>query len=121
MEFLKKELADSVSEVKFSSRLADSPCCLIVDGAALSPHLERLFKAMNQDVPVSKRILELNCDHPLIRAFENRIAAGADEAQLSKYAKVLYDQALLLEGSPVADPAEFARNVQGLLSAALEK
>ncbi|MBR2344277.1 MAG: molecular chaperone HtpG [Lentisphaeria bacterium] len=121
VEFLKKELADSVSEVKFSSRLADSPCCLIVDGAALSPHLERLFKAMNQDVPVSKRILELNCDHPLIRAFENRIAAGADEAQLSKYAKVLYDQALLLEGSPVADPAEFARNVQGLLSAALEK
>ena len=70
---------------------------------------------------MSKRILELNCEHPLIVAFENKLAAGADEAVLSKYAKVLLDQALLLEGSPVADPAEFARSIQELLTDALNK
>ena len=121
VEFLKKELSGQVSEVKFSCRLADSPCCLITDGAALSPHMERLFRAMNQDIPVSKRILELNCEHPLIAAFESKLAAGADEASLGKYARVLLDQALLLEGSPVADPAEFARSIQELLTEALNK
>ena len=119
-EFLKKSLEDKVSEVRFSGRLTDSPCCLIVDGSALSPHMERLFRAMNQDVPVSKRILELNCDHPLIDAFAAKIAAGADEAELNRYAKVLFDQALLLEGSPLPDPAAFAKEVVELLSAAMK-
>ena len=121
VEFLKKELADTVSEVKFSALLTDSPCCLIVDGSALSPHMERLFRAMNQNVPVSKRILELNGDHPLIAALEKKLSSGGEDAKLSKYAKMLYDQALLLEGSPIADPAEFARNVVELLSASLEE
>ena len=119
VEFLKKELDGKVSEVKFSCRLADSPCCLIIDGAALSPHMERLFRAMNQEIPVSKRILELNCDHALIRAFEKKLAAGCDEAVLKKYAGLLYDQALLLEGSPVADPAAFAKGIQELLLEAM--
>ena len=119
VEFLKTELADRVSEVKFSARLTESPCCLIVDNAALSPHMERLFRAMNQSVPVSKRILELNGDHPLIAALENKLASGNDNHELSKYAQMLYDQALLLEGSPIADPAAFAKNVTDLLSAAL--
>jgi molecular chaperone HtpG len=121
VEFLQKELANEVSEVKFSCRLADSPCCLITDGAALPPHMERLFRAMNQEVPVSKRILELNCDHPLIKAFESKLASGGDDAVLGKYARVLYNQALMLEGSPVSDPAEFARSIQELLAGALEK
>ncbi len=119
VEFLKKELDGKVSEVKFSCRLADSPCCLIIDGAALSPHMERLFRAMNQEIPVSKRILELNCDHALIRAFEKKLAAGSDEDALKKYANLLYDQALLLEGSPVADPAAFAKGIQELLLTAM--
>ncbi|MCI5778615.1 MAG: molecular chaperone HtpG [Lentisphaeria bacterium] len=120
-EFLKTELAAEVSEVKFSSLLADSPCCLTVDGAALSPHMERLFRAMNQAVPVSKRILELSCDHPLIQAFEAQLAAGTEAEKLRQYARILYDQALLLEGSPVADPAAFAKGIQELLAAALTK
>ncbi len=121
VEFLKKEFEGKVSDVKFSCRLADSPCCLIIDGAALSPHMERLFKAMNQEIPVSKRILELNCDHPLIRAFESKLAAGCEVETLKKYADLLYDQALLLEGSPVADPAGFAKGIQELLLEAMQK
>lgn len=121
VEFLKKELEGKVSEVKFSCRLADSPCCLIVDGSALSPHMERLFRAMNQEIPVSKRILELNCDHELVRAFEKKLAAGANKEDMKKYATLLYDQALLLEGSPVTDPAAFAKGIQELLLAAMQK
>ena len=119
-EFLKNTLEDKVSEVRFSGRLTDSPCCLITDGQALSPHMERLFRAMNQEVPVSKRILELNGSHPLIAALQNQIAAKADEEQLKRYARILYDQALLLEGSPLSDPAAFAKEVVELLSAAVK-
>lgn len=119
-EFMKKVLDDKVSEVRFSGRLTDSPCCLIVDGQALSPHMERLFRAMNQDVPVSKRILELNGDHPVISALSEKLAANADEAELTRYAKLLYDQALLLEGSPLTDPAAFAKEVVTLLGSVLK-
>ena len=119
VEFLKKELANVVSEVRFSARLTESPCCLIVDGSALSPHMERLFKAMHQEVPVSKRILELNASHPLIAALENKLSSGKDDKDISKLARVLYDQALLLEGSPLPDPAAFARAVTELLSKAV--
>ncbi len=119
-EFLQKSLDDKVSSVKFSGRLTDSPCCLITDGQALSPHMERLFRAMNQDVPVSKRILELNGSHPVIAALNNRIAANADDAELKRYASILYDQALLLEGSPLPDPAAFAREVVTLLNGVLQ-
>ena len=119
-EFLKTALEDKVSEVRFSGRLTDSPCCLITDGQALSPHMERLFRAMNQEVPVSKRILELNGDHPLISALAAKISANADDAQLKRFAQLLYGQALLLEGSPLPDPAAFAKEVVELLSAAIK-
>ena len=109
-----------MSEVRFSARLTDSPCCLITDGQALPPHMERLFRAMNQSVPVSKRILELNGDHPLIAAFSAKLAANAEDENLKRYAGILYDQALLLEGSPLPDPAAFAKEVVELLSAAVK-
>ena len=115
VEFPKKALGDKVGEVRFSARLTDSPCCLITEGNALSPHLERLFKAMHQEIPESKRILELNPKHPLIEAmFE--LSKQSDKApELEMYAKVLFDQALLTEGSPLPDPAAFAREVTKLL------
>ena len=119
-EFIKKVLDDKVSEVRFSARLTDSPCCLITDGQALPPHMERLFRAMNQAVPVSKRILELNGDHPLIAAFSAKLAANSEDENLKRYAGILYDQALLLEGSPLPDPAAFAKEVVELLSAAVK-
>ena len=116
VEFLKKELADSVSEVRFSVRLIESPCCLVTEGGSLAPHMERLFRAMHQEVPVSKRILELNPEHPLIDAFAAALAKSGDAADsLKPYVKVLYDQALLAEGSPLPDPAEFAKSVSELL------
>lgn len=120
VDFLKNTLEDKVSVVRFSGRLTESPCCLIVDGSALPPHMERLFKAMHQEVPVSKRIFELNCDHPLIAAFNAKLESGENPEMLKKFANALYNQALLLEGSPLDNPVEFASTITGLLSSALK-
>ena len=114
LEYLKKEFEGKVSEVRFSVRLTESPCCLITEGSALAPHMERLFRAMNQAVPESKRILELNPEHPLIAAL-NDMAADAENPDLKKYANVLWDQALLSEGSPIKDTAAFVKNVTELM------
>lgn len=120
VEFLKEKLDDKVSLVRFSARLTDSPCCLIVDNSALPPHMERLFRAMHQEVPVSKRIFELNCDHPLIEAFNTKLAAADDKEALGKFANALYNQALLLEGSPLDNPVEFAKTITELLQSAMK-
>ncbi len=114
LEYLKKELEGNVSEVRFSVRLTDSPCCLVTEGSALAPHMERLFRAMNQAVPESKRILELNPDHALIPALNAMVEKGEDE-DLKKYASVLWNQALLSEGSPIKDTAAFVKNVTELM------
>ena len=81
--------------------------------------MERLFKAMNQEIPRTKRILELNPAHPLTEALNARCEAG--EEGLDRFARVLYDQALLTEGSPIPDPAAFAKNVTELLLGHLKK
>ena len=115
VDYLKNELGEEVSEVRFSARLTESPCCLIVDGSALPPHMERLFKAMHQEVPVSKRILELNTDHALIDALNAMVGVEEKKDDLAKLSHILWDQALLAEGSPLKDPAAFAKAVTELL------
>ena len=112
--FIKETVGDQLSEVRFSARMTDSPCCLIVEGNALAPHIERLFKAMHQQVPETKRILELNPKHQLVSKLNDALQSGKkDEAAVC--AKVLFNQALLAEGSPLDDPAGFAKSVTDLL------
>ena len=116
VEFLKETLKDEVVEVRFSARLTESAACLVTEGSSLSPHMERLFRAMNQDVPKSRRILELNPEHPLIPAL-SALAGTEGEARerAAKYAKILLDQSLLAEGSPLPDTADFIKAVGELL------
>ena len=80
--------------------------------------MERLFKAMNREVPVQKRILELNVSHPILDALNAKCENG--ENGLEKYARTLLDQALLAEGSPIPDPANFAKTVSELLLTSLK-
>ena len=116
IDFLKDALKEQVVEVKFSARLTESPCCLVTEGNSLSPHMERLFRAMHQDIPKSRRILELNPTHPLVDTLSQLVEAGGDAAERAKkYARILLDQALLSEGSPLTDTAEFVRSVGELL------
>ena len=114
-DYLKQTLGEEVSEVRFTGRLVDSPCCLIVEGSSLAPHMERLFRAMHQEIPKSKRILELNPAHPLLQALNALLDVPEQADALKEYVELLWDQALLAEGSPVKDQAAFAKLITKLL------
>ena len=110
LEAIKKQLESDIAEVRLSTRLADSPACLVATANGLSPAMERMMRAMNKDAPKEKRILELNAAHPLVE----KIKGLAGDAQKDAV-ELLYDQALIAEGSPVADPARFGRLLVSLM------
>ncbi len=110
---VKDVLGDKVKEVRISSRLTDSPACLVVDEYALSAHLERLLRDAGQSVPMSKPYLELNPTHSLIA----RLKDEADATRFSDWTNLLFEQAVLAEGGQLEDPASFVKRLNGLLLA----
>ncbi len=102
LDAVKEQLKDSVSDVRVSTRLADSPCCLVAGANALSASMERMMRAMNQEVPHVKRLLEINAAHPLVAKMK-----GLTGDALRDAVDLLYAQALVAEGSPLPDPARF--------------
>ena len=110
LEAIKKQLEADISEVRLSTRLADSPACLVATQYGLSPAMERMMRAMNKDAPKEKRILELNGSHPLVTKMK-----GLEGDALKDAVELLYDQALIAEGSPVADPARFGKLLTALM------
>ncbi len=115
--FIKEKLDDRVKEVRLSGRLTDSACCLVADEYGMNANMERILKAMNQDVPESKRILELNPDHPITRIMQKLFDKDKGIKKLDDYCELLYDQALLTEGTPVKDPLRFTRLISELMVA----
>jgi molecular chaperone HtpG len=115
LEFIKGKLDDNVKEVRFSSRLTESACCLVADEYGMNANMERIMKAMNQDVPKSKRILELNPNHPIMQTLGKLYAADKADPTLADYCELLLDQALLTEGSPIKNPLRFTRLVSELM------
>lgn len=111
LNWMKETLSEHVKEVRLSSRLTDSPACLITDAFGITPALARLYRASGQDIPVGKRILELNPNHPLVtglRAAQQKAKDDAELAQVAETAELLYGTALLAEGGALDDPARFA-------------
>ena len=119
LEAIQKVLDEDIKEVRFSKRLTDSPCCLVADENAMGGNMERIMQSMNQEMPKQKRILELNKDHGIIQKIIE--IAGKDTAapELKEYTEILYDQALLMEGSPLPDPVSFAQKVTKLMATSL--
>jgi molecular chaperone HtpG len=115
LEFIKETLKDRVKEVRLSNRLTDSACCLVADEYGLNANMERILKAMNQEVPESKRILELNADHPIMRILAGMFERDKGNLRLGDYCELLYDQALLTEGSPISEPLRFTKLVSELM------
>jgi molecular chaperone HtpG len=102
-------LKDDVREVRLSDRLTDSPCCLVSDGG-MGPHLERLMRLQaGGETSMFSRALELNAAHPVVQAVARMHATNPEDPALADYAALLRDQALLLDGAPVKEPARFAR------------
>jgi molecular chaperone HtpG len=114
----KEVLAAQVSDVRVSDRLTDSPACLVVPRGGLPAHIERLLRAHQQDLPEQKRILELNPSHPLIERMNAELEKHPDSAQLGDWIELLFDQALLVEGSPLPDPSRFTKRLVALMQSA---
>ena len=110
IDAVKDQLKDSVADVRLSTRLADSPCCLVAGEHALSASMERMLRAMGQDVPHEKRLLEINATHPLVAKMK-----GLSGDELKDAVELLYDQALIAEGSAVPDPARFTKLLTQLM------
>ncbi len=105
----------SLKEVRVTTRLAESPTCLVSGEEDLGANLERILKMSNQAVPESKRILEINPDHAIIQGVKARFDADPNDPKLADWYGVLVDQALLAEGSALKDPAGYVAKVNGLL------
>jgi molecular chaperone HtpG len=116
LDFMKEKLPE-LKEVRLSSRLKESAACLVADEGDPSAHMERLVQRMGrgQELPPAKRILEVNADHPAIAALQQVFAKDAKDARLEKYTRLLYDQAVLAEGSKVKDPVALAQRINELL------
>jgi molecular chaperone HtpG len=110
LDRLKEALKDKATDVRATTRLVDSPACLVVQDGGMSMQLARMLKAAGQTAPSIKPILEVNASHPLVKKLE------ASEAHFEDYAHILFDQALLAEGGLPEDPAAYVRRVNALLA-----
>jgi molecular chaperone HtpG len=108
---IKDALDERVSEVKVSSRLADSPACLVLDEGDMGAQMRRILAATGQSVPEAKPAIEINVGHPLIK----RLDATTAEDEFGELALLVYDQAKLAESGAVANPGEFVRRLNKLL------
>ncbi|MCE2390649.1 MAG: molecular chaperone HtpG [Proteobacteria bacterium] len=119
LQRLRSLLQEEVKQVRFSTRLTDSPVCLVGDEGDLSPRLEEMLRQSGQDVPATKRILELNPDHPLIGGLQGLFEREPASETLARCARLLYAQALLIEGQTPPDPAGLAEQLGALMLDAL--
>jgi molecular chaperone HtpG len=111
LERLKTSLGDSIKEVRVSSRLTESPACLVVGDYDMSQNLARVLKQLGQDAPMPTPIMEINLDHPLVRRMDDEV----DEDKFGELAKLVFDQALLAEGGQLEDPAGFVHRLNRLM------
>ncbi len=105
---LSDSLKAKTKEVRVTTRLVDSPACLVTSEGELSPQLVRMLKQAGQAVPESKPILEINPEHPLVKKLEG-------SAQFDDLANVIFDQAVIAEGGLPDDPAEYVKRINNLL------
>ncbi|MYX31110.1 molecular chaperone HtpG [Streptomyces sp. SID8381] len=118
--WMTRHLADDVKEVRLSSRLTVSPACVVSDADDLTPALEHMYRAMGQEVPQTKRILELNPDHQLVKGVRQAYARQSEDlSELTEAADLLYGLALLAEGGRPKDAGRFVKLVADRLERTL--
>lgn len=117
---LQELLKDKVSEVRISNRLTDTACCLVDAEWAMSQQMQRVMKALKQDVPDVKQILEINPAHPLIASMKDLLANAPESPKLAEFADLLFDSARLMENQPIKNPLEFAHRLADLMAGALK-
>lgn len=107
---MEETLKEKVKEVRLSERLTESPVCLVSSQNEMSAHLERLMESVGQAIPKSKRILEINASHPL---YERMLHLSKQDQE--DWSDILFQQALLNEGSMIADPLQYSKKIADLM------
>lgn len=110
LDRLKEVLKDRAKDVRVTTRLVDSPACLVVEEGDISGHLARMLKQAGQNAPAQQPTLEVNAEHALVKRLEG-------SAHFDELAHILFDQAVLAEGGHLEDPAAYVRRVNALLTA----
>jgi molecular chaperone HtpG len=113
---LLKEKLPEVSDVRLTNRLTESAACLVADSHGMTAHMERLMERMGRDAGSAKRALELNPKHATVEAVLALHSQNATDNRLDLYARLLYEQAVIAEGSKVSDPVAFAKRVNDLIA-----
>ncbi|EGX55767.1 heat shock protein 90 [Streptomyces zinciresistens K42] len=106
-----ERLEEDIKEVRLSTRLTVSAACVVSDAQDLTPALEHMYRAMGQEVPRTRRILELNADHPLVKGLNQAYREREDRDALGESADLLHALAVLAEGGQPKDPARFVKLV----------
>ncbi len=119
LKALQKELDSEVSEVKVSGRLTSSAVCLVGSEFGLSPHVIKMMEQNKLSVPKQKRILEINPKHEVIEKLHARFKVRVDDTELSDNAKLLYNMAVLAEGSTPENPADFSKLLTRIMARGL--
>jgi molecular chaperone HtpG len=110
---MKELLAERVQDVRSSKRLKQHPVCLAAEGQ-ISIEMEKVLNSLPNNQPVqAQKVLELNVNHPVFQAL--KAAMTQDPAKLALYTKLLYNQALLIEGLPLEEPVEFSNHICELM------
>ncbi|WP_369179464.1 molecular chaperone HtpG [Streptomyces mutabilis] len=118
--WMTEHLSEDVKEVRLSSRLTVSPACVVSDANELTPALENMYRAMGQEVPHAKRILELNPEHQLVKSLNRAYAEQQqDRSELTETADLLHALAVLAEGGRPKEPARFVKLVADRLERTL--
>ncbi|GAA3294616.1 molecular chaperone HtpG [Dactylosporangium vinaceum] len=119
LSWLTTALEADVKEVRLSTRLTTSAACIVGDAHDITPTLEKMYRAMGQEMPHTKRILELNPGHPLVTGLRDAFTADSTAPALTETAELLYGMALLAEGGELADPSRFTRLLADRLARSL--
>ena len=109
LEWMARMLEEQVKEVRLSARLTASPACIVTDANDMTPALQRMIRAMGQEVPATKGILELNPTHPLVTRLRDAHEQRPEDDSVAGTVELLYGTAVLAEGGELNDPARFAR------------
>ncbi|MDF3299317.1 molecular chaperone HtpG [Streptomyces tropicalis] len=117
--WMTEQLDEGIKEVRLSSRLTVSPACIVSDAHELTPALENMYRAMGQEVPPARRILELNPDHQLVKGLNQAYRENEDRTRLAGTVEVLHGLAVLAEGGRPKDPARFVQLMSERLERAL--
>lgn len=115
LDKIKTSLGDKVKEVKVSTRLKDSPACIVADQHDMGLQLQRLMQATGQPMPMSKPIFEVNVDHPMVKKLDSMDNLDKDKQKFNDWISVLFDQAVLAEAGSLEDPSSFVNKLNKLL------